>query len=73
MLKKAAGRYASMRRELETDTEYRALSQRLAELEPQFRAAVELLPEEHRDTITEFIGIYGEMAERETEIACWLP
>lgn len=72
MLERAVRRYDQMRKELETDPEYQALAGELRELEPHFQAAVAMLPQEHRDMIMEFIGVYGEMAERETEIACYV-
>lgn len=73
MLKRAVRRYDLMRKELETDLEYQALARELQELEPHFQAAVDMLPQEHRDVIMEYIGVYGEMAERETELACYVP
>lgn len=66
-------RYKWMEKQLETDSEYQHLMKRLWEAEPDFRAVLDALDEEQKTAIIEYIGVYGELAERSTEIACCAP
>ncbi len=42
-------------------------------MEKAFYAVLGILTEGQREAILEYIGICGEIGERETEIACFLP
>lgn len=73
MINKSYERYKWVQKQLETDGEYQHLMQRFWENEPDFRAAMDALNEEQRMAVMEYIGIYGELAERSIEIACCAP
>ena len=73
MSKAAYERYKWIEAQLESDTEYLALMERLRENEPAFHAALDALTPEQRETIIEHMGICAELAERTTEIACFGP
>jgi hypothetical protein len=73
MENKAHERYKWIRGQEDTDGEYRHLLQRLRENGPAFQAAMEALPQEHRESVTEHLGILAELYERITEICCYVP
>ena len=73
MENKAHGRYKWIQRQLETDEEYLHLMERLRQATPDFRAAMNALPPEHRESITEYLGILAELSDRTTEICCYVP
>lgn len=66
-------RYKWINRQLETDEEILHLMQRLRENMPAFQAAMNALPQEHRESITEHLGILAEISDRTTEICCYVP
>lgn len=66
-------RFVKLQKELETDPEYRLLDRRRKDMEKDFFAVLGSLAEGQREAILEYIGICGELGERETEIACFLP
>ena len=66
-------RFVKLQKELETDPEYRLLEDRRKDMEKDFFAVLGSLTEGQREAILEYIGICGELGERETEIACFLP
>lgn len=66
-------RYKWMEKQLETDSEYQHLLQRLWEQTPAFHAVLDSLTREQKEDIIEYIGICSELAERSTEIACCAP
>ncbi len=73
MENKAHERYKWINRQLETDEEILHLLARLRENEPAFQAAMNALPREHRDSVTEHLGILAELSDRTTEICCYMP
>ena len=73
MIDKAHERYKWIKNQQETDEEYLHLIERLERAKPDFRRAMEALSQEHRDSITEYLGILGELSDRTTEICCYLP
>ena len=73
MENKAYERYKWLCQQLEVDEEYLHLLERLRLAQPDFAAAMAALPPEHRQSIFEYIGILGEIAERAKEISCYGP
>ena len=73
MENRAHERYKWINRQLETDGEYLHLMERLRQAEPDFLAAMDTLPREHRENITEYLGILAELSNRTTEICCYVP
>ena len=73
MENKAHERYKWIKQQMEIDEEYLHLMRRLRENEPAFQAAMNALPQKHRDSIVEYIGILAELSDRMTEIACYVP
>ena len=73
MFDKAHDRYRWIKQQVETDEEYLHLMGRLRQAMPDFQAAMNTLPQEHRDAITEYLGILGELSDRTTEICCYMP
>ena len=73
MFDKAHERYKWIKRQVETDEEYLHLMGRLRENEPAFQAALNTLPQEHREAIIEHLGILAELSDRTTEICCYMP
>ena len=73
MYDKAHERFKWIMRQVETDTECLYLMKRLRENEPDFQAAMHALSQEHRDSIIEHLGILEEIADRTTEICCYMP
>ena len=71
MENKAHERYKWLCQQLEQDAEYLHLMERLRLAQPDFAAAMAALPPEHRQSIYEYIGILGEIAERSKEISCY--
>ena len=71
MENKAHERYKWLCRQVEEDEEMRHLTQKLRQAQPDFAAAMAALPPEHRQSIYEYIGILGEIAERTKEISCY--
>ena len=69
---KAHERYKWINRQLETDGEYLHLMERMRRAQPDFAAAMELLPPEHRQSVIEYLGILGELFDRMTEISCYV-
>ena len=53
--------------------EYLYLLERLRQAQPDFAAAMALLPPEHRESVTEYLGILAELYDRITEICCYVP
>ena len=70
---KAYERYKWIEEQLESDPEYLVLMRRLRENEPAFHAAMEALSPAQREAIVEHMGICAELAERTTEICCFMP
>jgi len=66
-------RYKQLQKELETDGEYLYLHEVRRSMEPEFRALMGTLTEEQAALIREYLGICGEIDQRETELACCLP
>ena len=73
MVNKAHERYKWLCRQVEEDEEMQHLTQKLRQAQPDFAAAMAALPPEHRQSIYEYIGILGEIAERSKEISCYGP
>jgi hypothetical protein len=73
MSKAAYARYQWIEAQLESDPEYLALMERLRHNEPAFHAALDALNPEQREAIIEHMGICAELAERTTEICCFMP
>ena len=73
MENKAHERYKWLCQQLEADEEYLHLLERLRLAQPDFSSAIAALPPEHRQSIFEYIGILGEIAERAKEISCYGP
>ena len=70
---KAYTRYQRLHKELEMDGAYLYLHQIRLSMEPEFLALLRTLPPEQSDLIREYLGICGEISQRETELACMLP
>ena len=73
MFDKAHERYKWIKNQQETDEEYLHLMERLRQAMPGFQAAMNVLSPEHRENITEYLGILGELSDRTTEICCYMP
>ena len=73
MTESAYKRYCAVQKALETDEEYLALEEKRKEQSRQFLALLDSLPEEQRETVTEYIGICTEVNDRIVEIACFTP
>ena len=73
MENKAHERYKWIKQQVETDEEYLHLMGRLRENEQAFYAAVNALPQEHREAIMEHLGILAELSDRTIEICCYMP
>ena len=73
MENKAHARFKWIREQLDTDGEYLHLMERLRKAAPDFAAAMNVLPPEHRDSVTEYLGILAELSDRTTEICCYVP
>lgn len=69
---KAWQRYCALEKELETDSEYMVLKQRFYDQLPEFQKVLQMLSSEYQSVIVEYMGICAEMAQRETEIACFM-
>lgn len=72
MIEKAWQRYCALQKELETDSEYMVLKQQLYDQLPDFQKVLQMLSPEYQSVILEHMGICAEMAQRETEIACFM-
>ena len=72
MIEKAWQRYCALEKELETDSEYMALKQQLYDQLPDFQKVLQMLSPEYQSVILEHMGICAEMAQRETEIVCFM-
>lgn len=66
-------RYKWIKRQLEEDPEFLHLQDRLREAAPDFSAAMDALSPEHRQSITEYLGILAELSDRTVEICCLMP
>ena len=66
-------RYKWIHRKMEEDEEFLYLQEKLREAGPDFQAAMEALSPEHRQSVTEYLGILGELYDRMTEISCCVP
>ena len=66
-------RYKWICRQLEQDAEYLHLLNRLRDAAPDFQIALDALSPAHRQSITEYLGILGELSERTKEIGCYAP
>ena len=66
-------RYELLQKELETDGTYLYLHGLRLSMEPEFLELMRTLPEEQAELIREYLGICGEIGQRETELACCLP
>ena len=73
MENKAHERYKWLCLQREEDAEYLHLMERMRRAQPDFAAAMELLPPEHRQSVIEYLGILGELFDRMTEISCYVP
>ena len=73
MLDKSYIRYKQLQRELEKDEEYLYLHKRRLAAEAEFHDLLKKLRPEQKEIIQKYIGIYGELCQRETELACFLP
>ena len=73
MENKAHQRYKWLCQQREEDAEYLHLLERLRQAQPDFADAMELLPPEHRESVTEYLGILAELYDRVTEICCYVP
>ena len=73
MSDKAHERYKWLKQQQEEDTEYLYLMERLRQAHPDFAAAMNFLPPEHRESVTEYLGILEELSDRTTEICCYMP
>ena len=73
MENKAHERYKWIKQQVEIDEEYLHLMRRLRENEPAFQAAMNALSREHRESITEHLGILAELSDRTTEISGYVP
>lgn len=72
MIEKAWQRYCALEKELETDSEYMVLKQQLYDQLPDFQKVLQMLSPEYQSVILEHMGICAEMAQRETEIVCFM-
>ena len=66
-------RYRQLQAELETDEEYLYLHRCRLTIEPGFLELLRKLPANRAELIREYLGICGEIGQRETELACFLP
>ena len=57
---------------IETDSEYMVLKQQLYDQLPDFQKVLQMLSPEYQSVILEHMGICAEMAQRETEIVCFM-
>ena len=73
MENKAHERYKWLCLQMEEDEELLYLRERLRQAQPDFLAAMEALPPDLRENVTEFIGILGEISHRMTELCCYVP
>ena len=73
MENKAHERYKWIKRQSEEDEEFLHLMERLRQATPDFQAAMDFLPPEHRENVTEYLGILGELSDRTMEICCYMP
>ena len=69
----AHARYKWIHSQMEEDAEFLHLRERLRQAGPDFQAAMDALSPEHRQSITEYLGILGEISDRITEISCYVP
>ena len=72
MSKAAYERYKWVEKQLETDEEYQMLLARLRENESAFHGALNALNQAQREAVIEHMGICAELAERTTEICCYM-
>ena len=70
---KAHARFKWIGQQVETDEEYQHLLERLRQATPDFQAALNALPQEHRDSVIEYLGICEELSARTTELCCYMP
>ena len=56
-----------------TDVEYLQLMEKFREAQADFRAAMETLTPEHRQDVTEYLGILAELQDRAIQLACMAP
>lgn len=73
MYDKPYERYKWTAEQLYTDTEYLHLTARLRQAAPDFQAAMNQLSPEHRQNVTEYLGILAELQDRSVQIACMAP
>lgn len=66
-------RYKWTQQQLDTDAEYLHLLVKFQEAQADFRAAMETLTPEHRQNVTEYLGLLGELQDRSVQIACMAP
>ena len=55
------------------DAEYLYLMEKFRKAQADFRAAVDTLTPEHRQSVTEYLGLLAELQERSIQIACMAP
>ena len=73
MSDKSYERYKWIQQAVETDEEYQYLMEKLRLHEPAFRAVLDELTQQQRETIIEHIGLCSELAQRESELMCFGP
>ena len=55
------------------DVEYLHLMEKFREAQADFRAAMETLTPEHRQDVTEYLGLLAELQDRAIQLACMAP
>ena len=73
MENKAHERFKWICLQVEEDGEMLFLREKLRQAQPEFLFALNALPPELQENITEYIGILGEISERTMEICCYVP
>ena len=66
-------RYKWTWEQVEVDDEYRFLMEKLREAQADLRAAMVRLSPEHRQNVTEYLGLLAELQDRAVQIACMAP
>ena len=66
-------RYKWTWEQVEADDEYRFLMEKFREAQADLRAAMDRLSPEHRQNVTEYLGLLAELQDRAVQIACMAP
>ncbi len=73
MDKTAYDRYQWTQEQQFTDAEYLYLLGKFRAAQADFRAAADTLTPEHRQNVTEYMGLLAELQDRAIQIACMAP